>query len=383
MKNVYLLFVIIVLSGCKETTVSNMGIRECVIDVNKSQEKLDISNLFTDELEVVPLETTEECLISNMLKVQFAHDYIYVSDQVAQCVFQFSSSGKFVRSIGHRGESPIDYSSMGDFIVTDNYIYIQDLYKNKILCYDLNGIFIEAFSLGDIGIDEMINLGNNVLYCVSNYRNYKNGCFNLYKLDLLTRKMKGLIPADAKVAEKQSAWGLNRYSSKNGNSALIIYPLNDTIYSLANDSVTPQMIVRFSERSIPESMRYQNVMETMEQSSDYILGMDNIKNTDKYIFFEYGDGAMHKNAILHKERFSSETTDRFVLEKWGGLYISNFETQNNEFYLIQPASFFKKSWDAIYSKENFKNDDCRRLFEKLYNGLHDDDNPIIFKLHMS
>lgn len=377
MKNVCLFFAIMLLLSCKEASVYNKAVKECVVDVNKSIEKLDISHLFTDELKIVPLETSEECLISDMLKIQFTDNYIYVSDQVAQCIFQFSDSGKYIKSIGNKGESPADYSSIGDFIVNDDHIYIQDLYINKILCYDLNGNWIKTFSLGDINIDEMIDFGTNI-FCVSNYRNYKNGCFNLYKLNLLTQKIEGLIPADAKVAENSSAWGLNRYASKNGDSALIIYPLNDTIYSLTSDSVLPQMVVRFSERKLPENMRYQNVMDIMEQSSDYILGMDFIKNSDKHIFFEYGDGATHKNAILNRETGFAETTERFILEKWGSLYISNFEIRNNDFYVIQPAYFFKKSWNAIYEKENFKISNHKRLFEKLDNMLCEDDNPIIF-----
>lgn len=381
MKNFFLLSVVIVLLGCKENAVSHAPVKECVIDVNKSLETLDVSNLFTDDLETIPLETTEECLISDMLKVQFTDDFIYVSDQIAQCVFQFSKSGEFIKSIGHRGESPAEYSSLGDFTVNDKYLYIQDLYGNKILRYSLNTDLVEVIPLGDIGIDEMIDFGTH-LYCISNYRNYKDECFNLYKLDLSTRKMEGVISADAKVAEKHSAWGLNRYASKNEESALLIYPLNDTIYTITKDSVFPQMVIRFSERSLPEHRRYRNAMETIDQSSEYILGMDHIRNSAKYIFFEYGDRGIQKNAIINKETSSYETSDRLVLEKYGNLYLTSFEICDNDFYIIQPIDFYKRLWTEIYSKESFRNEEHRNLFEKLFNGLRDDDNPIIFKLHM-
>lgn len=381
MKNFFLLSVVIVLLGCKENVVSHAPVKECVIDVNKPLETLDVSNLFTDDLEAIPLETTEECLISDMLKVQFTDDFIYVSDQIAQCVFQFSKSGGFIKSIGRRGESPSEYSSLGDFIANDEYLYIQDLYGNKILRYSLNADSVEVIPLGDIGIDEMIDFGTH-LYCISNYRNYKDRCFNLYKLDLSTRKMEGVISADAKVAEKHSAWGLNRYAAKNEESALLIYPLNDTIYTITKDSVFPQMIIRFSERSLPEHTRYQNAMETIGQSSEYILGMDNIRNSAKYIFFEYGDRGIQKNAIINKETFSYETADRLVLEKYGKLYLTSFEICDNDFYIIQSVDFYKRLWTEIYSKESFRNEEHRNLFEKLFNGLRDDDNPIIFKLHM-
>lgn len=381
MKNFFLLSVVIVLLGCKENVVSHAPVKECVIDVNKPLETLDVSNLFTDDLKAIPLETTEECLISDMLKVQFTDDFIYVSDQVAQCVFQFSKSGEFIKSIGQRGESPTEYSSLGDFIANNQYLYIQDLYGNKILRYSLNTDSVEVIPLGDIGIDEMIDFGTH-LYCISNYRNYKDGCFNLYKLDLSTRKIEGVISADAKVAEKHSAWGLNRYASKNEESALLIYPLNDTIYTITKDSVFPQVVIRFSERSLPEHMRYRNAMETIDQSSEYILGMDHIRNSAKYIVFEYGDRGIQKNAMINKETSSYEIADRLVLEKYGKLYLTSFEICDNDFYIIQPVDFYKRLWTEIYSKESFRNEEHRNLFEKLFNGLREDDNPIIFKLHM-
>lgn len=54
MKNIFLLSVIIVLLGCKENAASHVPVKECVIDVNKSLETLDISNLFTDDLKAIP-----------------------------------------------------------------------------------------------------------------------------------------------------------------------------------------------------------------------------------------------------------------------------------------------------------------------------------------
>lgn len=165
MKKVSLILVLVLFLGCKNGKVQNVSdtvIGQCLVDVNKSKETLDISDLFVDDLEIVQLETNDNCLISEILKVQYMDDYIYVSDQVAQCVFQFSQSGDFVKRIGSRGEGPIDYSSIGDFVVNNQYLYIKDLYGNKILRYGLNDNSVETLPLGDIGVDEMIDFGSLV-----------------------------------------------------------------------------------------------------------------------------------------------------------------------------------------------------------------------------
>ncbi len=83
-----------------------------------------------------------------------------------------------------------------------------------------------------------------------------------------------------------------------------------------------------------------------------------------------------------KKTLGTETTERFVLEKWGGLYISGFEIWNNNFYLVHPAYFFRRSWNAIYSNKSFVRNKGRQAFKSLYDELTDDDNPVIFKLQM-
>ena len=63
-------------------------------------------------------------------------------------VFQFfSDTGKYIKRIGHRGEGPTEYSSIGDFVVNEDYIYIQDLYKNKVLRYGLKDNSVETLLL--------------------------------------------------------------------------------------------------------------------------------------------------------------------------------------------------------------------------------------------
>ena len=177
MKNikVFLFFIIVVFTGCQDVSMRNISLNKCFVDVDKSHEQLDISGLFADDIEIMPLEMSEECIISEMLKIQFTDDYIFVSDEVAQCVFQFfSDTGKYIKRIGHRGEGPTEYSSIGDFVVNEDYIYIQDLYKNKVLRYGLKDNSVETLLLKDFYMDEMIDFGSE-LYFGSNYRNYENG----------------------------------------------------------------------------------------------------------------------------------------------------------------------------------------------------------------
>lgn len=383
-KVLFAVFFFLLLIGCsnskQDKTKSSEEMKTCVIDVDKVDEFVDISDLFENDIIISKLETNDSCLISDILKVQIEGKFIYISDQTAQCVFQFNESGKFVKSIGRRGEGPDEYASIGDFVANDKYIYIQDLYANKILRYDVQDTSSTAYPI-ETGTyaDELIDF-DGFLYLVSNYKKTEKGYFNLFRMDLATKQTEVLLPADKEITDKHSAWGLNRFASKYGNSALLTYPLNDTIYRVTKESVSPQYIVRFSSRTLPVELRHKSAMEIMENSSKYILGMDRIRNSKKYIFFDYGDNGFQKSAMVNKETLAYQAAERFICKRWGDLYMTSPEVAQDELVIFQPAYFFRRTWDAIYSKRKFEDSECRKQFQSVYDAVKEDDNPILFRL---
>ena len=86
-----------------------------------SQQKIDILGNAGKEQEiklsevaksvrVIPLETTEECLLGTDLKIYYGEEYIFVCDQRQPGAFyRFSKDGKFLNKIGCSGEGPEEY----------------------------------------------------------------------------------------------------------------------------------------------------------------------------------------------------------------------------------------------------------------------------------
>ena len=73
MKNIILLFLCLLFGGCFSSSdkyVPNEGLNEILIDPEVVEEYLDLSEILQDSIEIIPLETTEQCLISDIKQIE-------------------------------------------------------------------------------------------------------------------------------------------------------------------------------------------------------------------------------------------------------------------------------------------------------------------------
>jgi hypothetical protein len=82
----------------------------------------DISSNYTS----IPLEMTEESLISHITDVAISESFLYVNDRNG--IFQFDLKGKYKKKIGKLGEAPGNYQSVWSlaFDPSDKTIVVAD-----------------------------------------------------------------------------------------------------------------------------------------------------------------------------------------------------------------------------------------------------------------
>jgi hypothetical protein len=103
---------------------------------------LQIDSIFSD-ITAIPLETNENCLITQVDKVLFYGEKMLLQDH-AQRLFVYDLRGKFLYEIAKQGRGPGEFSELRDFdIDKDGNIYI--LQYEKILKYNINGKFLQSF----------------------------------------------------------------------------------------------------------------------------------------------------------------------------------------------------------------------------------------------
>lgn len=77
MKYVCILLFVVIFVGCNHPTDKNVvdkDVKEIFIDPETFEKYLDLSGILNDSIEIVPLETTEECLISEINQIELYKD---------------------------------------------------------------------------------------------------------------------------------------------------------------------------------------------------------------------------------------------------------------------------------------------------------------------
>ena len=96
---------------------------------------------------LIPLETTDDCLLGDLLKIHESDGRLYIQDSRKSAVFVFDLSGKFLYKIERRGEGPEEYLEVSDFDVMDGVIYVLSISNKRILAYDENGKCVKMIPL--------------------------------------------------------------------------------------------------------------------------------------------------------------------------------------------------------------------------------------------
>jgi hypothetical protein len=115
-KNLIYLFLVFVVSCHDNKKETDGAIETLSIDVDKIS-AVDFSELFT-EIEIVPLETSEESLLGNSIKYAYNEklNCYFIFDRQQETLFCFDENGKFQFSSAHlKGSGPGEYINGRDF----------------------------------------------------------------------------------------------------------------------------------------------------------------------------------------------------------------------------------------------------------------------------
>jgi len=144
-KVLFLIGIILLCVSCKDSSKRTIGSEVYKVNLN------DVVNPFDEvfsKAEIIPLETSELGLLSDMQKINMVGGNLYIYDFMFQTLTVFDQTGKFIQRIGKRGQGPEDYLNMYDCYI--------DIGKKKIYSlsvfgtikqYQIDGTFEEDIVL--------------------------------------------------------------------------------------------------------------------------------------------------------------------------------------------------------------------------------------------
>ena len=269
---VYLL-VILFGSSCGSHSDSNSDY--VTIDFESSLvDKLKFSQ-FVDTIEFIPLETTDESLISDVNRIVYADSLYYIHSTrslMDSKLLVFDSSGQFCRKISQRGYGPGEYIDITDFLVTDEYVVIATNFK--LIKYDKQGRFFKEYKI-EQQVKEFLERKDSS-YLVYNFGSDRKGFTLLNQMN-----DEGVVEARFfKRKENEVKISSNRINLRSlifyDNSYYLNYPYKDTIFEIQNENVRPFYYVNYGNKQIPE--------ELFDLSDEHDVMIKKLSSLDDYIY---------------------------------------------------------------------------------------------------
>lgn len=261
MKNFYLFFFTLLFIGCSTQPKAPTDSTLPVLDLSKDypEKKVDIHEL--GEVEYIPLETTDESVMTVGLLHFISDEYIIVQD--LGVIQIFDRKGKHITRFDHTGPGPKEYHYIhgckADFRAKELYIYD----PKKIQVYSFSGEWIRTVGNIPEGIRPEFTFDYNEKYLITHnvfhdYWNFEKLPVDLKPYYLIDKQTGEFIPLPLTVKNRISRIVHKEIKDISENVAqpivekILINPMLangsdiliadfglDTLYSYKNDRLTP------------------------------------------------------------------------------------------------------------------------------------------------
>ena len=179
-----LLLLIITLLGCssnkKQEPISKSGVPV----INLSEDVSTVPSLLLSEaaekLEIVPLEMTDESVLSDITEMQVTDHNIWIDHGREFYIYRFSRTGKFLNKIGSIGQGPGEYTTYLTFLVDEDKKEVYIIANtNGVLAYDFEGNFKRKI----VDIQMILQLFSSPYdqYILNNQKFFATQNFGLYR----------------------------------------------------------------------------------------------------------------------------------------------------------------------------------------------------------
>ena len=333
-------------------------------------------SIFVDNVEFIPLETTDECLIGDACIVSsITQKDIFVFDY-EKC-YRFDRNGKFLNAIGVKGNGPGEYTRPMRAIVDtlNQWVYFPDHWTGRLLKYDYSGNFLEESQPKGLSSDIWLHKPMEFLFGDSFYQYAKKGeRFSISFYSLKEKKLLSKMRCEyEKDIPKLMICNPNVYNY-NGNTYVKDFWC-DTIYQITNPYKLVSHAIINRGRLGYRTQDDKSLISGVEDSEERItIAVHNIAETDRFIFISSNQGR-----IVYDKKSDKTIAANYDVPLMDDLYGSPglvyfvSTTNGNEVYQAIHAYEFIENGDGEHSITDTRYD----AYRKMVDSLDEDDNPVI------
>ena len=398
------LFVSLILCICSscdrhkgQNTQLDLSKAEFIDFFSSYKEKIPFS-AFVDTIELIPLETTNDCLIGNVNRVIFANDKYYIRATRSKqngVILVFDKNGLFLWRLDKRGQGPDEYINLDDFAIQDQQLFAASY--RKIQVYDSIGNYLKTIKIGDLSTKEILSAPSNKLL-ILNFVSVRHANNLLTLVD-----EKGVEKKFFDVGKIRAT-----RSSQRINSNSICYhspfyyvnnPFENVVFSIAENNmedIKPVYYMDYGSKNIDkievtEDDDFMSWLKKLETTDDYMT-IVSFGVSDDYLFAGSTDNLYNGYLTLYSKKTKNSLSARKLVDDMflkGNVIpitakrIPHNMDGNDIIWEMEPEILingFKQHWSNLSEprREAFKRDYAE--WYRICTSLKEDDNPVLMRI---
>lgn len=298
MKKLCFLLILPFVVGCVSRQQQNIS----TIDINIHNAKQAIhTSSFIKDVEIISLETKDECLIGKIKCISLKNNNIYIADKRA--LYKFDNKGRYVAKIKKNGMGPDEYINISWFDIDslDN-AYILSYDDECIYKYKWDGNLIDKIEIGFLG-KQIHLMDNNEIIA---YGKPQEGSPKIRKIPYSELKNEELLTINPKIAKYLYFETVIPAFFQADSCIFFCEPYNDTIYSISNNTVNYKYVINYSGLNIPQKFmlkKHKDIREFNEKLNkhNYIRNFGFFAETSNYLINEFKQTGKLYFALINKD----------------------------------------------------------------------------------
>lgn len=370
MKNICYTIFAIFLFSCKQSINPQEAKNTFHIDINRH----DSISCFFDNYQIIPLETTQACLIGDISKIQINDNKIYILDKKQSTIFIFDSHGKYINKIHRQGRAPEEYLSITDFNIYQNNIYCLSRANRKILAYTDNAQFLNHIPLND-WYNSFYIANDSLVYLFSDYSNTQYYNYILYNY----KKLKNENRYDKFEKNQGLIFDYTPFHIS-GNNLLLTEQYDQTLYHLSSRGKEALYHFVFNTPDkIPDDFKTINREKLYDflKEKETFKRINNIYLNNSILFIDY-EIFCKGLGIRHFFTKINTATNQILTMRLGDEINQNFP------FLINPLTFYKDQ--LVFSIPSILAIDINQRYKVNHpklEKLKETNNPILIFHHIN
>ncbi|MDR0559552.1 MAG: 6-bladed beta-propeller [Prevotellaceae bacterium] len=385
-KFIFLLFTSLIFGCSSENKKYNKAATVIQNMVDVTSIAFNDSSYF-EQCRAIKLELSEESLIGEVSQIEIFDNVIYILDKKTVSLQVFDSTGKYIHSIGKRGEGPGEYSAINAFYLNshNHTINMFDPLKLSVHKYDFNGNFIASVQFKDLILSQIVRatpLDNGSLFCFTNPNWHPaSGYFIIRENDYSIQEQIYLhpVPISAEISYSILNHPFVYYNKEVHYVSLfsnIIQSYTDgknlPLYYIDNGKDENMNFLKSA--AVETNGNYLHIIKKIIEDNSYTVGFKNIFETDRYICVDfYGKNLLSLAFLLDKKTKTNYHIDKYMkyTPHFGSIVYSYGNTmvrvwQNADIHI------FKENLKSGEITNNYEND-----FLELIEQYGEEDNPVL------